>query len=78
MNIGQLHEHCMAVKSAAISTAFFYRNQGVYVVGKMIEFASLVLEDGVFVVNLKWDTDRPVELCEGRCARRAYLELIAY
>lgn len=65
MNIEQLHEHCMAVKGAEVSTPFIHHNEAVYkVMGKMFAFASLKPKDGIFVVNLKCDPERSVELRE--------------
>lgn len=65
MNIEQLHEHCMAIKGAEVSTPFIHHNEAVYkVMGKMFAFVSLAPKDGIFIVNLKCNHERSVELRE--------------
>jgi len=65
MDIETLREHCLSVKGATESLPFIRHNELVFkIMDKMFAFVSLVPKDGCFIVNLKCDPERSLELRE--------------
>ncbi len=64
MNVEELREYCMSVKGATECFPFDDTTLVFKVMEKMFAYLSLAPKDGVFIVNLKCNPDRSVELRE--------------